>query len=188
MTQIFQKINQGVWVLPTSFLYLSAHGFSLKMRECGHKCYACCQRKNKFSLDSFSERKNFHFSLKPCVRTYHKASDFSFPWYVRTYLFHLEWKKLCCLASVRNADTDITSDVISSVVSFVRRGEIIAFTVVIQPVVKAFLFEFLQAVALTPVDISVVNINRQVVLSGESWTARKLFEKSYWKFHRFMIY
>ena len=38
----------------------------------------------------FSERKNFHFSLKPCVRTYHKASDFSFPWYVRTYLFHLE--------------------------------------------------------------------------------------------------
>ena len=35
---------QGVWVLPTSFLYLSSHGFSLKMRECGHKCYACCQR------------------------------------------------------------------------------------------------------------------------------------------------
>ena len=143
----FQKINQGVWVLPTSFLYLSAHGFSLKMRECGHKCYACCQRscrkhssqksddvatkamlalikrvsiyfsdflkkrrvwpqvicllsmlipesrhtvfaktclclytgyaccqrKNKFSLDSFSERKNFHFSLKHCVRTFHKA-------------------------------------------------------------------------------------------------------------------
>ena len=35
---------QGVWVLPTSFLYLSAHGFSMKMRECIDKCYACCQR------------------------------------------------------------------------------------------------------------------------------------------------
>ena len=137
----------------------SRHTVFAKTCLCLYTGYACCQRKNKFSLDSFSERKNFHFSLKPCVRTYHKASDFYFPWYVRTYLFHLEWKKLCWLASVRNADTDITSDVISSVVSFVRRGEIIAFTVVIQPVVKTFLFQFLQAVALTPVDISVVNIN-----------------------------
>ena len=137
----------------------SRHTVFAKTCLCLYTGDACCQRKNKFSLDSFSERKNFHFSLKHCVRTYHKASDFSFPWYVRTYLFHLEWKNLCWLASVRNADTDITSDVISSVVSFVRRGEIIAFTVVIQPVVKAFLFQLLQAVALTPVYISVVNIN-----------------------------
>ena len=70
----------------------SEHTVFAKTCLCLYTGYACCQRKNKFSLDSFSERKNFHFSLKPCVRTYHKTSDFSFTWYVRTYLFHLEWK------------------------------------------------------------------------------------------------
>ena len=33
------------------------------------------------------------------------------------------------------------------------------FTVVMQPVIKTFLFHLLQAVALTPVHIGVVNIN-----------------------------
>ena len=56
----------------------SEHTVFVKTCLCLYIGYACCQRKNKFSLDSFSERKNFHFSLKHCVRTYHKASDFSF--------------------------------------------------------------------------------------------------------------
>lgn len=43
---------------------------SQKNAECGHKSYACCQRKNKFILDSFSKRKNFHLSLKSYVHTY----------------------------------------------------------------------------------------------------------------------
>ena len=29
------------------FLHLSAHGFSLKMRECDYKGYACCQRSGR---------------------------------------------------------------------------------------------------------------------------------------------
>ena len=75
----------------------SRHTVFAKTCLCLYTGYACCQRKNKFSLDSFSERKKFHLSLKHCVRTYRKASDFSFTWYVRTYLFHLEWKNYAAL-------------------------------------------------------------------------------------------
>ena len=35
---------QGVWVLPTSFFAFVGTRLFLKKRECGHKCYACCQR------------------------------------------------------------------------------------------------------------------------------------------------
>ena len=39
---------------------------------------ACCQRNNKFRLCNFSERKNFHLSLKRYVHAYPKASGFVF--------------------------------------------------------------------------------------------------------------
>lgn len=38
---------QGVWVLPTSFLHLSALTIFFENVECGHKCYACCQRSGR---------------------------------------------------------------------------------------------------------------------------------------------
>ena len=86
------EVYRQIICLLSMIITESRHTVFAKTCLCLYTGYACCQRKIKFRLDSFFERKNFHFSLKPCVRTYHKASDFSFTWYVRTSLFHLEWK------------------------------------------------------------------------------------------------
>ena len=71
------EVYRQIICLLSMIITESRHTVFAKTCLCLYTGYACCQRKNKFSLDNFSERKNFHFSLKHCVRTYHKASDFS---------------------------------------------------------------------------------------------------------------
>jgi len=93
---------QEVWVLPSVFLYLSSHGFSLKMRECDYKCYACCQRScRKHSLQKnglclYTGDACSPLSLKKrMINFFKKASQnarYHFLWHISTPLLPLREK------------------------------------------------------------------------------------------------